>query len=45
MNELTKAVVFCAIGMILSFVPILYKRLDHANEWSSGKTFWRVKYV
>jgi len=29
MNELTKAVVFCMIGMIISFVPILYK-----NNWT-----------
>jgi len=29
MNELTKAVVFCIVGMIISFVPILYK-----NNWT-----------
>jgi len=28
MNELTKAVIFCIVGMIISFVPILYK-----NNW------------
>ena len=29
MNELTKAVIFCMIGLIISFVPILYK-----NQWT-----------
>jgi hypothetical protein len=29
MNEVTKAIVFCMVGMILSFVPILYK-----NHWT-----------
>lgn len=29
MKELTKAVIFCMVGMIISFVPILYK-----NQWT-----------
>ena len=29
MNEVTKAVVFCMVGMALSFAPILYK-----NNWT-----------
>ena len=28
-NEVVKAVVFCLVGMIISFVPILYK-----NNWT-----------
>jgi hypothetical protein len=38
MNELIKAVVFCMIGMIISFVPILYK-----NDWAMQMNGHQVK--
>jgi len=40
MNEVTKAVIFCAIGMAISFAPILYK-----NNWIIQMNGHQVKLL